>query len=358
MLDDDDIDAAVAVGVLTAGTAASLRAFSATRRNASLPDDEQFRLLTGFNDIFVAIAIAMVLIALAWLGSRIDNAVGSALVATASWALAEFFTRKRHMALPSILLLLGFVGGVLAFGIGFANNSNQMTALATLIAAFAAYAHWLRFKVPIAVAVGSCAAFATIIVLASSMSPDSSSATLPLMLASGLCIFALALWWDMSDPARRTRRADVAFWLHLAAAPLIVHPAFSLLGLTGDWTSDPEQSFAGLLGLYGNRTSDPEQSLTGLAFLIRPALALAIYLALAIVALVIDRRALMVSALAYLLFAITAVFRATGPLSISFALAVLVAGAGLLLLSAYWRATRQAAFVLVPQKLRAKLPAP
>lgn len=340
MLDDDDIDAAVVVGVLTARTAASLRAFSATRRNASLPDDEQFRLLTGFNDIFVAIAIAMVLIALAWLGSRIDNAVGPALVAAASWALAEFFTRKRHMALPSILLLLSFVGGVLAVGIGFANNSNQLLALATLIAAFAAYAHWLRFKVPITVAAGSCAAFAAIIVLASSMSPGRSSAILPLVLASGLCIFALALWWDMSDPARRTRRADVAFWLHLAAAPLIVHPAFSLLGLNGNWTSDPEQS------------------LTGLAFLIQPALALAIYLALAIVALVIDRRALMVSALAYLLFAIAAVFRATGALSISFALAALVAGAGLLLLAAYWRATRQAALVLVPQKLRAKLPAP
>ena len=33
-------------------------------------------------------------------------------VAATAWGLAEFFTRKRRMALPSIILLLAFVGGV------------------------------------------------------------------------------------------------------------------------------------------------------------------------------------------------------------------------------------------------------
>jgi hypothetical protein len=30
------------------------------------------------------------------------------------------------------------------------------------------------------------------------------------------------MWWDSSDRARLTRRSDVAFWLHLLAAPMIV----------------------------------------------------------------------------------------------------------------------------------------
>src|SRR2546430_17743581 len=45
-------------------------------------------------------------------------------------------------------------------------------------------------------------------------------------------MFLFAMWWDGSDRARLTRRADVAFWLHLLAAPMIVHPVFTLLGLT------------------------------------------------------------------------------------------------------------------------------
>lgn len=351
MIDDDDIVAAVAAGVLTADTATSLRAFSETRRNVSVPDDEQFRLLTGFNDIFVGIAIVMLLIALGWLGSNVAAALGPALVAITSWALAEFFTRKRHMALPSILLLLGFVGGVFATGFVGALFATSLVPVekygvvgqliippVALMAILAAFAHWRRFKVPVTVAAGACVAAGGIIATASKLVEK--QAILQFTLAAGICMFALALWWDMSDPARRTRRADVAFWLHLAAAPLIVHPAFSLLGLNAGWTDDAKLAA------------------TGLDVFIQPALALAIYLVLALVALIIDRRALMVSALAYLLFAMTAVFRATGALSTSFALSALVAGAGLLLLSAYWRATRRAALVLVPRALRRSLPAP
>jgi hypothetical protein len=45
--------------------------------------------------------------------------VAGILVAAAAWGLAEFFTRKRRMALPSIVLLLAFVGGVAAIPINF-----------------------------------------------------------------------------------------------------------------------------------------------------------------------------------------------------------------------------------------------
>ena len=39
----------------------------------------------------------------------------------------------------------------------------------------------------------------------------------------GLAIFATAMKFDMSDRNRVTQRTDIAFWLHLLAAPLIVH---------------------------------------------------------------------------------------------------------------------------------------
>jgi hypothetical protein len=57
------------------------------------------------------------------------------------------------------------------------------------------------------------------------------------ILLLGVGVFLYAMRWDSSDPARVTRRSDVAFWLHLLAAPMIVHPVFTLLGLNdGDAT--------------------------------------------------------------------------------------------------------------------------
>ena len=51
------------------------------------------------------------------------------------------------------------------------------------------------------------------------------------VLLLGIGTFLFAMRWDGSDRARITRRSDVAFWLHLLAAPMIVHPVFTLLGL-------------------------------------------------------------------------------------------------------------------------------
>ena len=95
----------------------------------------------------------------------------------------------------------------------------------------------------------------------------------------------------------------------------------------------------------------------GTADFSRPVLAVAVYLLLAIVALIIDRRALMVSGLAYLLYAMNALFHSTGALSVSLALSALIAGAALLLLSAYWRAARRHLLIVSPTWLRERVPA-
>src|SRR3954467_15688529 len=120
MYSDGDLEAAVAAGALTPEAAASLRDYVAGAAASPAVDEEHFRLISGFNDIFVSVAAAILFFALGWIGStngpRIDvdgpSPVGPLLVAGAAWGLAEFFTRKRRMALPSILMLLAFVGGV------------------------------------------------------------------------------------------------------------------------------------------------------------------------------------------------------------------------------------------------------
>ncbi|HEX9948033.1 MAG TPA: hypothetical protein VGA98_10880, partial [Allosphingosinicella sp.] len=120
MYSDGDLEAAVAAGALSPDAASALRGYVASRGGGAAADEEHFRLVTGFNDIFVAIAAAILLFAVGWIGNAVGpNIYGDGpspfsglFVAATAWGLAEFFTRKRRMALPSILLVLAFLAAV------------------------------------------------------------------------------------------------------------------------------------------------------------------------------------------------------------------------------------------------------
>jgi len=73
-------------------------------------------------------------------------------------------------------------------------------------------------------------------------------------------------------------------------------------------------------------------------------------------ALAIDRRALLVSALAYVLFAMQQLFRQFGAVELNVALTALVIGSALLLLSAFWHQARGAIVRPLPAGLRERLP--
>jgi uncharacterized integral membrane protein len=361
MYSQQEIDDAVASGVITAETADALRAHISRQRSTAIPDEEQFRLITGFNDIFVSIAAAILLFAVGWIGQSIGQATGLMIsdhgdqgpsflaplgVAATAWGLALFFTARRRMALPSILLLLAFVGGVLATA-GFLlveiigpdrfNNDNQLLGaiaggVSAAIAAVAAWIHWRRFHVPITVAAGAAAVAGLLLaIIVGIVRPgDSESAKnliLGFVLVLGIGVFLFAMWWDASDRARITRRSDVAFWLHLLAAPMIAHPIFTLIGVNN--------------GTVG----------TGEGLLV-----VGLYVLFGVTALAIDRRALLVSALAYVLYALTELFKQFGAVELNVALTALVIGSALLLLSAYWHQARRLIVTRLPSTLQARLP--
>src|SRR5262249_1416931 len=137
-------------------------------------------LITGFNDIFVSIAAAILLFAVGWIGQWAGqnlnlavegdgpSPIGALAVAGTAWGLATFFTAKRRMALPSVLLLLAFVGAVfaatgtaivLALGTNAVDNNipiaGAIAAVSGAVAAAAAWLHWRAFRVPITVAAGA-----------------------------------------------------------------------------------------------------------------------------------------------------------------------------------------------------------
>ena len=356
MYSQQELDDAVASGALTAEAADALRAHIEKQRATAIPDEEQFRLITGFNDIFVSVAAAILLFAVGFIGQRIGQSAGLAIegqgpswvgplfVAATSWGLAMYFTAKRRMALPSIMLLLTFSGGVLlaaAFALVLvvgpdAVNDNPQAggalgAIAAAIAAVATWLHWRRFRVPITVAVGaaSVAGIAVgLLVAALGQSAESMrDVILGFVLFLGIGVFLFAMWWDSSDRARLTRRADVAFWLHLLAAPMIVHPIFTLLGLND-----------------GNAT------------IMEGVVVILLYVAIGLTALAIDRRALLVSALAYVLWALSELFKKFGAVELNVALTALVIGSALLMLSAFWHQARAAVVRPLPESLRERLP--
>ncbi|MCK0127858.1 hypothetical protein [Erythrobacter sp. F6033] len=379
MYSEDDINSAVDAGALSPEAAQSFRGYMSKVRELPRSSEENFRLINSFNDIFVAIGIVILLLAVGAIGQAIAGIIAPAqdywelwqtfpdptdaqmeawrdaqnlnqalsislaglAVAVTAWPLAEFFTNKRRMALPSILLLLAFVGGIFAsilgIGILMVENGNErlgavVISLAALVAAGGAYLHWRRFMVPITVAAGAAAVAGTVIgLILAGIGPDNVEETLVLSLVfvAGLAVFALAMRWDISDRERTSRRSDVAFWLHLTAAPMIAHPIFAMIGVT-----------------------DGDNIGIGAAIAV-----VAVYIGFGLIALAIDRRALLVSALAYVLFALTFLFREFGAVELNFALTALVIGSALLSLSAFWQPIRRSVVSALPEGLQEKLPA-
>ena len=84
---------------------------------------------------------------------------------------------------------------------------------------------------------------------------------------------------------------------------------------------------------------------------------LAVYVVFGLVALAVDRRALLVSALAYVLIALTFLFREFGAVELNFALTALVIGSALLTLSALWTPIRRSVVKGLPTDFQTRLPA-
>ena len=313
MLEPGELQAAVAAGVLDAQQADRLAAFLASRDGAAEPpdpDDERFKLIGGFNDIFVTLGIGLVVGAMAF-ALKSAQELPYAGVALA-WALAEVFTRRFRMALPSIVL--AFLFAVSALGVAglWLSGSTSPTLLRygdfasviALIGAVCAALHYWWFRVPVDVGIATALLLAAAAALLDFAAPGFVGANSgAVALVCGLAAFAFAMRYDLSDPRRVTHRSDTAFWLHLVAAPMIVHGIL-----------------AGMIGasrFSGEHASD----------------VLFVTLAFTLVALIVDRRALIVSALTYAGGAIAYILKGLnlgGRESESLTITILLLGAAIL----------------------------
>ncbi len=342
----EDLGEAVRLGIIEPRQIERLASFLEARARGEVlgaADREEVRFARGFQDVFLTLGIAILFVGIIATSIAIGQGVALSLIAAAlSWGLAEVFARRRRLVLPSMALSIIFIlsVGLSVFGLA-AGSYDPMSGLlsnglpfliASLVAWAASGVFYLRFRLPFALAVFAAGGVAVLVSAVLTASPDPGETTLSaVILPAGLAIFGFAMAYDLSDPRRVTLSADNAFWLHLLAAPLILNGAF---GLLTTWSADMD---------------------TGSAVSV-----VAAVLLLGLVAIVVDRRALLVAGLAYLGYAIgQLIYAADIEPSMVAAVTLVLLGGGVILLGAGWRGARRAllAVLPLPTNLTDRLPA-
>ncbi len=360
MLDREDLDTAVRQGVISDDQCARILAIS-RQRHGGMADyaspDEPFRLFRGFRDFFLAIGLAILAIGMgastlvtlagdAFTGGAQDigwsGAAGFAALAAIGWLFGELVTRRLRLPLSSMVVALAFCGAV-GVSVLFAAawlappqerllDIGQPVIFAALAAVAGAAAFYWRFRLPFVLLLLAGAAALAVYTMARLAAPGFAETYADLVLSLlGLSVFVGAMAYDLSDPPRLTRRSECAFWLHLLAAPLLLNGA---IGAFRD-------------GLFAGNASDAIY-------------VLAIVAVLGLIALLIDRRALLVSGLLYLGVALSvsldSFFAGTDQLVPS---TLLVLGAVLVALGLGWTPARRALLAIIPDNgLLRRLPPP
>lgn len=348
------LEAAAGEGIITADQALALEPYL-SRRGVAAPavaedrvlmdarlaeDSEQPRFVRGFHDILITIGVIVALAGLWGLGS-IFAVVPAVII------LAEVLVRRQRLALPAVVLTLALVQAVAMAAmllLGETGNESFSVGLKILpvIAAGLSLFYW-RYRVPLSlsllfltvVAFAMCAVFTLLTSATGSANllTDHGTLSASIFLLFALAVFGLAMAYDVSDPERRARQSDVAFWMHLAAAPMLLYAMLSfvfLQKLSGDWWNDSTLFHA-----------------------VTVVLIVAVFMT---IGLVIDRRAFVTSGLVSLGLAIwTILSRGPSVMSDYASVTVLVVGIVVLSIGVFWQPLRRLVIRPLPEAIKARL---
>lgn len=371
MFDKTDIRAAIEAGALSDESAKRFEAFLKARNDPDrMLDPENLRFLSNFNDVFLTIGIAILMVGLGALsGIAVTNILGfSAMmepgslaaaqamadkvrlatilapipVVVGAWLLAEYFCGKRRLLLPSMMLSIAIVWGsaIIAAGlssflidpISSAMRNNEVDFWGSLFgvgyagfagAALAAAAIFWRFRLPFSLFLlaGMIAGlFYTAVAQLAGIGEVGSGLA---MVAAGLGTLAAAIMFDMKDPTRSTRSSDCAFWLHMAAAPQII---------------------LGMRGLLIGSGFAPASMTDATVMLL-------VLIAFAALSLALNRRALIVSGLVTFATSLWFLVNELGGGGVNtLMLTALIIGGAIVLLGGGWRTARRAILKVFPQQ--------
>lgn len=267
--------------------------------------EEQLRFVRSFGDIFITLGIIFVTVA----GARLDmNPYLNSVPIIILIAATEWLVRVRRLALPGIALLIAtlyFASQLISFSETWHDLPNLIfyTALALLF--------YMRYKIPFAL----MPIAAGLIGITSMLIGFDILEYQYTFAIYGLLVFFVAMWFDSRDRQRKNRLSDSAFWLHLLAAPLVVHGVMVPL-------------------LTSSKIIVPAEIIISIFFV-----------SFFLVALYVDRRALLVSSLSYAIYAVIGLSKSYEANIENVTLIVFVLfGTFIVIFGAYWYRIRRVLF--------------
>lgn len=377
----------------------STAAASAPPSSNARPSDEMLPFLNNFHDIFTTIGVVILLggmsVAIGQIMAGLGIEEGSlrwqmALMglvggfAVVTWLLSALLVGHQRRILPGIVLCGAFSTAVtivlvwayaqfLIQGVGigedyfetrFANAPDEMEFGREAVAYVLAQLPWsvrilpvvagLAALVPVAMfyfsfrlpfaggLMGVTLAVLTALVLFT-LDPFTTGTYAPTVgVAVGGVLLLAGIIFDARDPQRTTRLSGTAFWLHFFAAPILLSAVLNVVQL--GWTleeadfANPEQT-----NLMAALASDSANA-TQLA-----AVALVVIALFALVSLLINRRALIVSGLLTAGISIAAIVNQSGlEAPVVLAITLLMLGGIVVLLGAAWNPVRRVLLAPVP----------
>lgn len=359
MFDRSDIRAAVGANILSADQAARLEAFMVSRKDDGTVDgeigQENLRFLANFNDIFITLGLVILFTGVTTMvgiiaapaisgGSVMAGIISALVVGGFAWLMLEYFCGRRRLLLPSMALTLIFAGfisvAVTAFtarSMGIDPDFNFLDVFGTtgrlgitafLAAAAAGGAVYYRFRLPFSLAVVALNVAGAVYLFLGFFGDLGWIVGGAAFFAMGLATLSVAVWYDMQDPERVRKASDNAFWLHLAAAPQII------IGISTMVTGS---------NVFGGSISGADHSGQGLTLL-------TVLLAIGLISLALNRRALIAASLVTFIVTLSFVLAEAGlGASNIFVLVTIIIGSGVVLLGAGWKTARRSALVIFPK---------
>lgn len=313
---------------------------------APVEDTEAPRFIRGFHDVLITIGVCIAMAGIWGVGSIFG-------VLPAVIILAEILVRRQRLALPAVVLTLIFAHWIFMTSIvmledRFGPDADPMLHFVLTMLPFTVLMapFYLRYRIPLALSLWIVSLAAIVVGLlflglakASgqadfiALHPSLSSA---IFLAGALVLFAVAMRYDLSDRFRVTRRSDVAFWLHLAAAPALLYAMLALVFLR-DFNND---------ALFSAEKGLPDALIV-----------VAIVAVFMTIGLVIDRRAFVTSGLVSLGLATASLLQKTSAAPETYVFAtLLIVGLVVLTIGVGWPHFRRWAVTPLPPILKEKLP--
>ncbi|MCP4489454.1 MAG: hypothetical protein GY820_19395 [Gammaproteobacteria bacterium] len=270
--------------------------------------EEPLKFIRSFGDVFITLGVVLLVVAI----NMIELSGYAYLLPVAGFVVvAEWLVRVRRLALPGIAILIAilfFVNQAIAFD--HENASVYGLGILTVVS----LSFYLRYKMPF-----SLLPLAAGLVAIAVIQIGVDILGQPFIFAGlGLIVFIVAMLFDIRDTGRQSHLSDSAFWLHLLASPLIVHGAMTSLLFSGaSWLQAVD----------------------------REVIIILFFLVFLLLALLLDRRAMLVSTQLYMIYALTQIFEGQLDSTQNVMIFVLMA-VGLLVIffGSYWYKTRRLIF--------------